>query len=191
VRDGKACTGRKSENRQLQTTLSSSMPRRADRSCVTHDLDYSAILAATGARAPSVVQVRFQDVLSQQFIELLVTALRQFEKELDAGALLVNRRQHRRIPPIACPLSRDRVRARAIRFRAVRQRRVVFGRERPSTSSGCRPTRDGRQCRRGRTAFRPELPVRSAGGLRQQSGALLNCPCAGEGAPPTTGHRSS
>lgn len=58
---------------------------------VTHDLDFiiSAILAATGAHAPSVVQVRFQDILSQDFLALLTDALRQFEVDLDAGALLV------------------------------------------------------------------------------------------------------
>jgi len=56
---------------------------------VTHDLDFSAILSATQARAPSVVQIRFQDVLSQDFLDLLKTTLKQFKGELDSGALLV------------------------------------------------------------------------------------------------------
>jgi predicted nuclease of predicted toxin-antitoxin system len=55
----------------------------------SHDLGFSAILAATGAQAPSVIQVRAQDVLSERFQELAINALRQFESALDAGALVV------------------------------------------------------------------------------------------------------
>lgn len=56
---------------------------------LTHDLDFSAILAATGAKAPSVFQIRTQDVLSEHFQNLIVNALRQFESMLSAGALVV------------------------------------------------------------------------------------------------------
>ena len=45
---------------------------------LTHDLDFGAILSATRAQAPSVVQVRYQDVLSEEFQRLLTGALRQF-----------------------------------------------------------------------------------------------------------------
>jgi predicted nuclease of predicted toxin-antitoxin system len=56
---------------------------------LTHDLDFSAILSATQAKAPSVVQLRIQDVLSEDFKTLLVSNLRKFEPELESGALLV------------------------------------------------------------------------------------------------------
>jgi len=56
---------------------------------LSHDLDFSAILAATRARTPSVIQVRMQDVLSERFRNFIVNALRQFESELSAGALVV------------------------------------------------------------------------------------------------------
>lgn len=41
---------------------------------LTHDLDFSAILAATGAKAPSVIQVRAQDVLSERFEKLVISS---------------------------------------------------------------------------------------------------------------------
>lgn len=56
---------------------------------ISHDLDFSAILAATHAQAPSVVQVRTQDVLSPAFVQLLRAAIKQFTVELETGAILV------------------------------------------------------------------------------------------------------
>lgn len=56
---------------------------------VSHDLDFSAILAATGAKAPSVVQIRFQDVLSDEFLAILLATLNQFAAEIETGALVV------------------------------------------------------------------------------------------------------
>lgn len=55
---------------------------------LTHDLDFSAILATTRAKTPSVIQIRTQDVLSEQFRDVLTDALRQFASELEAGALI-------------------------------------------------------------------------------------------------------
>ena len=56
---------------------------------LTHDLDFGAMLAAIGASGPSVVQVRTHDVRPVALSPLLVPVLRQFEIELDSGALLV------------------------------------------------------------------------------------------------------
>ena len=56
---------------------------------LTHDLDFGAMLAATRATGPSVVQVRTQDVRPQTLAPLLIPVLRQYENELMAGALLV------------------------------------------------------------------------------------------------------
>ena len=62
---------------------------RDQRVVLTHDLDFGAMLAATGAFGPSVVQVRTQDVRSTTLASLLIPVLRRYESELIAGALLV------------------------------------------------------------------------------------------------------
>ncbi len=54
----------------------------------THDLDFSAILAATGGRKPSVVQVRGTDIRPEVIGPVLVKALHQAKGDLAAGALL-------------------------------------------------------------------------------------------------------
>lgn len=56
---------------------------------ITHDLDYTAILATSGSTSPSVVQVRTQDVLSSHFEELLLDAIQRFSPDLEKGALVV------------------------------------------------------------------------------------------------------
>lgn len=58
--------------------------------CVfTHDLDFGAILAASGAAGPSVVQVRSADVSPEALAERLLAVLREHELLLEEGALLV------------------------------------------------------------------------------------------------------
>ena len=55
----------------------------------THDLDFGAILAITNAVAPSVIQMRNQGVLPLQIGKTVLSALREFEAELDSGALII------------------------------------------------------------------------------------------------------
>jgi predicted nuclease of predicted toxin-antitoxin system len=55
---------------------------------VTHDLDFSALLAAGRGIGPSVIQVRFQDVLSPAFIDLLREMIERFRAELESGAIV-------------------------------------------------------------------------------------------------------
>jgi len=55
---------------------------------VTNDLDFSAILAATRAEGPSVVQVRAQDLAPEALAPILVKVLRQSAANLAAGAIL-------------------------------------------------------------------------------------------------------
>jgi predicted nuclease of predicted toxin-antitoxin system len=55
---------------------------------LTHDLDFGAILAATGARGPSVIQLRGDAILPQQASGSVIDALDQFASEIAAGALL-------------------------------------------------------------------------------------------------------
>lgn len=64
-------------------------PKRRLASSLTHDLDFGAILAATRAAGPSVVQIRAQDVLPSHLEGLLVRILQQYEQTLEAGALIV------------------------------------------------------------------------------------------------------
>lgn len=54
----------------------------------THDLDFSAILAATHCEKPSVVQLRSEDVSPEAVGQAVVAAVRQTADDLDRGALL-------------------------------------------------------------------------------------------------------
>ena len=55
---------------------------------VTHDLDFSALLAATRAIGPSVIQVRTQNILPDALRIVLINAIKQFHRELEEGALI-------------------------------------------------------------------------------------------------------
>jgi predicted nuclease of predicted toxin-antitoxin system len=52
------------------------------------DLDFGAILAATGASGPSVVQIRGRDVLPEVIAERVAMILSGLERELQTGALV-------------------------------------------------------------------------------------------------------
>ena len=54
----------------------------------THDLDFSAILAATQGDKPSVVQIRSEEVSPDVIGKHVIAALRQMATELEQGALL-------------------------------------------------------------------------------------------------------
>ena len=55
---------------------------------LTHDLDFSAILAATHGDKPSVIQLRSDDISPAAIGARVIAALRQIGPELEAGALL-------------------------------------------------------------------------------------------------------
>lgn len=55
---------------------------------LTHDLDFSAILAATHGEKPSVVQIRAEDVSPDVIGQQVISALHQMALELEEGALL-------------------------------------------------------------------------------------------------------
>jgi predicted nuclease of predicted toxin-antitoxin system len=68
---------------------------------LTHDLDFGAILAATGGNAPSVIQVRTQDVVPESIGPLVCAAVRQFKGEIEKGVLISvdeNRSRARLLP---------------------------------------------------------------------------------------------
>lgn len=62
--------------------------KAADYIVLTHDLDFSAILAATQGEKPSVIQVRSDDVSPAIMGDTVIHALRQMSAELESGALL-------------------------------------------------------------------------------------------------------
>jgi len=55
----------------------------------THDLDFGHLLALTHAAGPSVIQVRAEDVLPETIGPVVARALRQHEKLLETGVLIV------------------------------------------------------------------------------------------------------
>ena len=55
---------------------------------LTHDLDFGAILAASGADSPSVLQVRVQDVSPRHLAGLMLRVLVQFREALAEGVLI-------------------------------------------------------------------------------------------------------
>jgi predicted nuclease of predicted toxin-antitoxin system len=55
---------------------------------LTHDLDFGAILAATGGKSPSVIQLRFQDVNPHHKKNLVIQVMQQFRQNLQEGALI-------------------------------------------------------------------------------------------------------
>lgn len=68
---------------------------------LTHDLDFSSILAATHGEKPSVVQIRAEDLNPDLIGQRVIIALKQMEDELESGALITvdpNRTRLRLLP---------------------------------------------------------------------------------------------
>ncbi len=59
-----------------------------DHILLTHDLDFGAILAATGGKSPSVIQLRMQDINPQHIETPVIQAIHQFRQYLQEGALI-------------------------------------------------------------------------------------------------------
>jgi predicted nuclease of predicted toxin-antitoxin system len=55
---------------------------------LTHDLDFGAILAASGRAGPSVMQIRADDLSLDAIGAAVVAAMRQLTESLTAGALV-------------------------------------------------------------------------------------------------------
>ena len=55
---------------------------------LTHDLDFSSILAATHGEKPSVIQIRAEDLSPDVIGDRVVAALQQMVTELEEGALI-------------------------------------------------------------------------------------------------------
>ena len=79
--------------------------RQNDHAVFTHDLDFGAMLALSGANGPSVLQIRSQDVLPEHLADVVEAALQQHEADLATGALVVvdHSRARVRLLPIRTP----------------------------------------------------------------------------------------
>ena len=71
--------------------------RANDHIVFTHDLDFGTLLATTQANGPSVLQVRTQDTFFDTIGSIVISALKQFETELEAGALVTVDAQRARV----------------------------------------------------------------------------------------------
>jgi predicted nuclease of predicted toxin-antitoxin system len=71
----------------------------------TNDLDFGAILAASAASSPSVMQVRAADVTPARLAPLVRNALNQFAEWLESGALVTV--ETARVRARILPLKRD------------------------------------------------------------------------------------
>jgi predicted nuclease of predicted toxin-antitoxin system len=78
--------------------------RNHDHVLFTNDLDFGTILAASRASAPSVIQVRAQNLSPSYLRDLVVQALRQHETVLQQGALITV--EEARLRARILPLSR-------------------------------------------------------------------------------------
>ena len=68
---------------------------------LTHDLDFGDILGASGAKGPSVIQLRAERLAVPELAQLVASALRDCRAELNAGALITldaSRRRMRLLP---------------------------------------------------------------------------------------------
>ena len=69
---------------------------------LTHDLHFGAILAATGWKTPSVIQIRTQDVFPESIGNMIIATIHQFLDDIKKGALISvdESRSRARILPI-------------------------------------------------------------------------------------------
>ncbi len=64
---------------------------------ITNDLDFGAILAATKAHRPSILQFRTQDVSPHHLEPILLATLEKYKDYLESGALISVDERHSRI----------------------------------------------------------------------------------------------
>ena len=55
----------------------------------TNDLDFGTLLALTQATAPSVIQMRTQNVLPEHLGHIVISILKEYDSNLMTGALIV------------------------------------------------------------------------------------------------------
>jgi predicted nuclease of predicted toxin-antitoxin system len=63
--------------------------RKEGYAIVTLDLDFGTLLAQTGSKSPSVIQIRREDVSPERLEDALLNVLSAYFKEIEEGALIV------------------------------------------------------------------------------------------------------
>jgi predicted nuclease of predicted toxin-antitoxin system len=56
---------------------------------ITHDIDFTQLLALTGAESPSVILIRAKNIMVNSFSEKLIKALKENKEVITNGAILV------------------------------------------------------------------------------------------------------
>ena len=77
------------------------LARSEGRAVVTLDADFHALLAASGAKSPTVIRIRIEGLRGREMAELLLVVLDKCGSELAEGAAIVvqpNRVRIRRLP---------------------------------------------------------------------------------------------
>ena len=82
----------------------------------THDLDFDAILAATDANSPSVLQIRAQDVSPKTLSTVVLSSMKQFEERLRARAKITSQNWRTDLGRI-CPIRKRKTTGIAGLFR--------------------------------------------------------------------------
>jgi predicted nuclease of predicted toxin-antitoxin system len=75
--------------------------RDGNRVVVTLDSDFHALLALSKASAPSVIRIRIEGLRGESLAQLLLVAIRVYEADLEAGAVVTiqeRRMRMRRLP---------------------------------------------------------------------------------------------
>lgn len=62
--------------------------RAEGRIIVTLDADFHALLAGSGALAPSVIRIRIEGLQSAEMVDLLLRVAQQCQEDLEAGAVI-------------------------------------------------------------------------------------------------------
>ena len=81
--------GRRSRREVLRNRRDQPAGFSEQRIILTHHLGFGAMLTTTKASGPSIVPVRPPDVRPQTLAPLLIPIMRQYERGLNAGALLI------------------------------------------------------------------------------------------------------
>ena len=71
--------------------------REEDRTIVTLDTDFHALLALSGAISPSVIRIRIEGLKGEATADLIRTVLTQCEQDLEQGAVVTVERRRIRI----------------------------------------------------------------------------------------------
>ena len=59
-----------------------------DYTVLTCDLDFSTILSITHGQKPSVIQIRVQDIYTEQLVALITAAVSRYSEKIESGAIL-------------------------------------------------------------------------------------------------------